>query len=210
MRQFQDVNGGVLSSAREYDIAANTDVTAGMVVKIVDGLVVAVSVAETGAILGYAAENHGGADDALNQRANGTRILVQDSPAAVAESHAPTLTASGGTTTTVTVDAMAAFAANAFKGGYLKGPDGGVRLISASAVASGVLTLTVAAGAAPVSGDKHVLFPPFGFNGGNLDAGKTKLVLTATAALPVQVIGRDEGRNMIWTAATKHQLAAVR
>ena len=206
-----DVNGGVLASAREYDIAAATAITAGAVVKMADGLVVLAAAGETGPILGYAGENHTGTEDALNPRSNGTKIMVQDAPGAVAESPAPVLTASGGTTNTVTADGMAAFAADAFKGGYLKGPDGVSRRVTASAVAAGVLTLTLAtAGTAPVAGQKYTLYPPVGFAAGNLAAGRDKLVMTATAALPIQVIGRDEGRNMIWTVATKHLLAAGR
>ena len=210
MRQIMDVNGGVLHSEREYDIAAETAVTVGQVVKLVDGLVVLAAAGETGSILGYAAENHAGKNDALNPRSDGGKIMVEDAPCAVAESVAPSVTASGGTATTITVDTMPAFAANAFKGGYVKDAEGKVRRITASAVASGVLTLTVDAGAVAASGDGFIVFPPLGFNGGNLDAGRNKLTLSATASLSIQVVGRDEDRNMIYTVATKHMLAAGR
>lgn len=210
MRQIMDVSGAVLHSEREYDIAADTVVTVGQVVKLVNGLVAPAAVGETGAILGYAAESHMGADDALNLRATGTRITVQDGPGAVAESPAPVLTATGGTATTVTAGGVAAFAADAFKGGYVKGPEGHVRRVTASAVTGGVLTLTVDKGSVPAAGEGFVLFPPVGFSGGNLSAEGTKLVLTATAALPIQVTGRDEDRTMIRTMAVKHLLAAGR
>lgn len=210
MRQIMDVCGEMIHSEREYDIAPETKVLAGQVVKLAEGLVVPAGAGETGAILGYAAENHTGADDVLNPRAKGGRIVVQDAPGAVAESPAPVLTATGGTETTITVGGMAAFAANAFKGGYVKGADGYVRRITASAVANNVLTLTVESGTAPAEGDRFVLFPPVGFTGGNLDPEGRKLVLSATAALPLMVMGRDETGNMIWTVATKHMLAAAR
>lgn len=210
MRQIMDVSGAVLHSEREYDIAAETKVTIGQVVKLAAGLVVPALAAETGAILGYAAENHPGTEDALNPRANGRRIIVQDAPGAVAESPAPVVAASGGTATTITVANAPAFAADAFAGGYVMDAAGKVRRITNSAVASGTLTLTVEKGDAPAAGDTFVLFPPAGFAGGNLDAQGRKLVLTATAALPIQVIGRNEGAGTIWTVATKHLLAAGR
>ena len=210
MRQIMDVNGGVLHSAREYDIAPATAVAVGQVVKLSGGLVVPADAAETGAILGYAAENHPGTDDALNPRGMGKKIMVQDAPAAVAESPAPVLAATGGAETTITFGGMPAFAADVFKGGYVKGYGGRVRRIAASAAASGVLTLTVETGEAPTAGERFVLFPPLGFVGGNLDAGRTKLTLTATAALPLMVMGRDEERDTIWTVAVKHLLAAGR
>lgn len=210
MRQIMDVSGAVLHSEREYDIAPNTAVAVGQVVKLDGGLVVPAGANESGAILGYAAENHSGVEDALDMRANGKKIIVQDAPGAVAESPAPVVTASGGTETTITVADAPAFGANAFKGGYVKGPDGRVRAITASAVASGTLTLTVEAGEVPVAGEVFRVFPPVGFVGGNLSAQRDKLVLTATAALPLMVMGRDEGRNTIWTVATKHVLGVGR
>lgn len=210
MRQIMDVNGGVLHSEREYDIAPETVVTVGQVVKLADGLVVPAEAGETGAILGYAAEAHTARNDALNPRADGKRIVVQDAPAAVAESPAPVLEATGGTETTITASGVAAFGADALKGGYVKGPNGHVRRVTASAVADSVLTLTAEAGAAPTAGDKYVLFPPLGFSGGNLSADGRKIVLSATAALPLMVMGRDEVNDTIWTVATKHLLAAGR
>lgn len=210
MRQIMNVNGGVLHSEREYDIAPETAVVPGQVVKLSAGRVVAADVAETGAILGYAAESHTGREDALNPRAAGRKIVVQDGPAAVAESRAPVLTATGGTTTTLTAEGVAAFEADVFQGGYLKGPDGCVRQVTGSAVADGVLTLTVEEGPAPVVGEGYALFPPLGFSGGNLSEDGRRIVLSGTAVLPVMVMGRDEGHGTIWTVATKHILAAGR
>ncbi|MEG1577701.1 MAG: hypothetical protein RR336_02940 [Oscillospiraceae bacterium] len=209
MRQFQDVNGGVIHSEREYDIAPATKIEIGQVVKMADGLVVPAAAGEVGAILGYAAESHNGTEDALNQRADGKKILVQDGPGAIAVSAAPTIKATGGTATTITAAGIAAFAENAFKGGYVKGPEGFVRRVTASAVAGGALTLTVDAGIVPVKDQIFTVFPPVGFAAGNLSAEGTKIVLTATAALPIQVVGRYEDGNIIYTMATKHLLAAA-
>jgi len=208
MKQVMNVNGAVLHSEREYDIAKSTAVTIGQVVKLEEGLVVPAAAGETGAILGYAAESHTGTADALNGRNDGVKILVQDAPDAIAVSPAPRVTASGGSATTVKVDSMPSFAAAVFNGGYLKAAaTGKVRRITDSAVASGVLTLTVEAGDAAAEGDEFILFPPVGFSAGNLDTAGCKLVLTATAALPLRVVGRDEKGNNIYTMAAKHQLA---
>lgn len=210
MHIFQDLNGGVLHSAREYPIAKETKISVGQVVKLAAGVVVPAAVGETGEILGYAAENHVGAEDALNERANGTVILVEDAPNAMAESAAPTITATGGTETTVTAAGVAAFAANVFKGGVIKGSDGAVRQITGSAVDGGTLTLTVEKGEVPTAGDVFKMFPPVGFSGGNLSADGTKLVLSATANLSIMVVGKDVDRGTVHTMATKHFLANSR
>lgn len=207
MRQIEDVNGGVIHSVREYDIASGTAVVVGQVVKLSAGLVVPAAAGETGAILGVAAESHPGKPDALNERADGTRILVNDAPGAVFACAAPVVAATGGTATTVTASGIAAFAANVFKGGFVKGPDGHMRAISASAVADGTLTLTVDKGEIPVAGDEYVIFPPAGFTAGNLSSDGTKLVLSATAALSLRVMGRIENENKIKLTAVKHSLA---
>lgn len=209
MYQVSDVTGAVLHSSREYDIAPETAVTVGQLVKLSAGKVAAADKAETGAVLGVALENHSGTEDALNPRGAGKSILVADSPTAVLACTAPVLKATGGTSTTVTASA-AAFAANAFKGGFIKGPDGVVREVTASSVASGVLTLTVEEGAVPAEGDEITVFPPRGFSGGNLTEDGRKLVLSATAALPLVVMGRDEDKDEIRLVYTKHVLAAGR
>ena len=52
MHQVMDVSGAVLHSEREYDIAADTAINEGQVVKLVDGLVVAAAAGETAAVQG--------------------------------------------------------------------------------------------------------------------------------------------------------------
>lgn len=209
MYQVSDVTGAVLHSSREYDIAPETVVTPGQLVKLSGGKVVPADKGETGAVLGVALEAHSGQEDALDPRGKGRFILVADSPTAVLACPAPVLKATGGTATTVTASA-AAFTANVFKGGFIKGPDGHLREITASSVASGVLTLTVEEGAVSKEGDEITVFPPRGFSAGNLTEDGRKLALSATAALPLMVMGRDEGKNEIWLVCTKHCLAAAR
>lgn len=221
MRIFQDVNGGVLKSAREYDIAANTAIKEGQVVKLSAGLVVLAVAGETGAILGIAAENHSGAADALNPRANGTKIMVYDSPALVCASKVPTFAATGGSATTVTASELGAFSNDDFNGGYLKlvkKAEGSTntdeigtvkRITDYSYNSTGtVSTFTVESGGAAYAGDEYELYPPIGFQKGNLDANIQKLALNATAALPIKVIGRNEDMSEIYTMAALHELGS--
>lgn len=223
MKPYQKADGGVLSSVREYDIAAATKINRGQVVKIADGLVVAAVAAETGRILGVAAENHSGVADALNPRENGTKILVWDAPDAIFACPVPTFTATGGFATTVTAALSAFTGSNAFKGGYLKliskgagstntDPIGTIKRITAYAYSSSTSTFTVESGATACSGDVYALFPQIGFVGGNLDIDASnnplgqKIVLTATANLPIKVIGRNEETDEIYVMANLHAL----
>ena len=88
-------------TARKYPIAAATAITAGEVVKLVNGLVVASAAAAAAAILGVAAENHPGTADALNPRANGKEILVYDNPELIFECPVSEITAASGSATTI-------------------------------------------------------------------------------------------------------------
>lgn len=203
MKLYQKADGGVLSSAREYDIGKTTDIKEGTLVKIVAGLVVACD--GTSAPLGVAAETHSGVADALDPRSDGEKILIYDAPDAIFRCAAPRVKASGGTATSVTFTTLAAFADDDFIGGYLKlvkkaadstnaDPVGTVKRITDSAyAASGTLsTLTVASGATACTGDEFELYPPFGFRKAAVEEG-TRLTLTATAASKLKVVGRGEG-----------------
>ncbi len=219
MKFYQKLDGGAHISAREYGVAADAAITAGMAVKLSEGKVVAALAAETGALLGVAAETHSGAADDLNPRADGGRILVVDDPAAVYQCAAPQITASGGSATTLTFAAGQHFAADDFNGGCVKlvskAPGsantdeiGTVRAItdfSVSAGASG--TLTLASGGVPASGDVYALFPPVGFAKGNLNDNRDGIVLTASAALPLRVIGADVALDRINLMVKKHAFA---
>lgn len=219
MKLYQKADGGVLKSVREYDIAASTAIKRGQVVKLTEGLVIAASASENGRILGVAMENHSGAADALDPRANGTKILVCDAPDAIFACPVPVVTASGGSATTVTASTLAAFSNDDFNGGYLKliekgagstntDPIGTVKRITDYAYNSTgtVSTFTVASGATACSGDKFELYPPRGFAKGNLDSGIEKLILTATAGLPLKVVGRNEDASEIYLMANAHFL----
>lgn len=217
MKAFQKVDGSVLLSCREYDIAPTTAITPGQVVSITEGRVIAAKAAQTAAILGIAAESHSGVVDALNPRSNGTKILVYDDPDLVSACKAPEHAATGGTATTVVIGGLAAFSADDFNGGWLKLVSKGegstntdalgtMKRIEDFAISDGTGTFTVESGAAAAAGDVFAIYPPVGFSKGNLDATGHALVLTATAALAIKVIGNKGGDIMLM--AKKHILGA--
>lgn len=210
MKAFQNVDGGVIQSVRTYDIAPTTAILAGQVVKLTNGLVVAAAAGETGEILGIAAEHHSGSEDAINPRANGKEITVYDAPGMVMQCRAPKLTATGGTATTITAEGLANAA---LTGGFVrlvqKGDEsenteavGTVRKITAAAAG----TLTVEEGGTPSAGDVYEVYPPIGFQGGNLSADGTALVLSATAEISLKVV-QNAREGYIGLLATKHFLA---
>lgn len=219
MKFFQKLDGGVHVSAREYGIAYNASIKEGSLVKLSDGKVIAAVAAETGALLGVAAENHSGAADALDPRANGTKIMVIDDPDAVYQCKAPQVTAASGSATTLVFTAGQYFAADDFNGGYVKlvskaadstntDAIGKVRAITDYAVtASTSGTFTLESGGTPAAGDVYEVFPPVGFAKGNLNTGRDGLVLSASASISVRVIGADIDADKINVMVKKHLFA---
>lgn len=209
MRPIQNAGGHVGLSARPYPIAYNSAIKAGAVVKLSGGKVIPAIAAETGAILGIAAESHPGVADALNPRANGVEILVYDNPELIFECPAPTFAASGGTATTVTAatSAVACVTADAFNGGWLVSPKGSKREITDFANASTTNTFTVPSGETAAAGDVYKLFPPIGATGvANLDSDRMGLVLTGAGCTKVKVVGFDTDRGMVKLMAVEHAL----
>ena len=221
MKFYQKLDGATHISAREYDVAADTAISEGQIVKLVDGLVVAAAVNETGAVLGVAAESHSGSADALNTRANGKKITVIDDPNTVFQCAAPQVTALASSATTLEVTDLKAFAADDFNGGYVKlvskasgstntDEIGTVRRISDFALDNATPTkgvLTVESGGAACAGDVYALFPPVGFAKGNLNSARDGVVLSAAADLPLRVIGADTGFGKINVMIGKHVFA---
>lgn len=214
MKFYQKLDGAVHVSAREYDIACDTAITEGQLVKLSEGLVVAADANETGAILGIAAENHSGKADAIDPRADGKRIFVIDDPNVVMQCKAPEVTADAGTEATLEAEALKIFAEDDFNGGYVKlvskaekseNTDviGQVRRVTD--FADGILTLEE--GGTPGKDDVYALFPPIGFAKGALGASGASLALSGTTDLPVKVIGRDLGLGKINLIAKKHLFA---
>ena len=208
-------SGEQVTGMGEYEIATGTVIALNQVVKLTSNKVVVGLVGETSPILGTAAEAHSGAADTLNPRSTGLRIKVYDSPNQVFECAAPKSTATGGSTTTFVDSTVSGFADSDFVGGKLKliskvaastnlDPIGTVYDITGSTAATG--TFTFAATTALVAGDVCQVFPPAGFAKGNLDTGISKLVLTASAALPLEIVGYDTARGVIRHKASLHQL----
>ena len=205
MIPIKDKAGFATLMQSEYNIASNTAVRLGSVVKLVDDLVVLAAANETGAILGIAAENHSGTPDALNQRANGLKIMVYDSPLSIFAAEATTIIATGESATQIISasgfadeDGINALIDNDFRGGYVKllskspnsantDPVGTIYAVSSSDAGEKSLTIN----AAVTAGDRFALFPPFGFSKGNFDNHRQAVVLTAVAALPLRVVGRN-------------------
>lgn len=221
MKFYQKLDGAVHISAREYDIAADTAICEGQLVKLADGLVVAAAVNETGALLGVAAETHSGSADALDPRANGKKIAVIDDPGTVFQCAAPQVTALESSTTTLEVTDLKVFAADDFNGGYVKlvskasgstntDEIGTVRRITDFAPDDATPTkgiLTIESGGAAYAGDVYALFPPAGFAKGNLNTARDGIVLSATANLPLRVIGADAAFGKINVMIAKHLFA---
>lgn len=220
MKPYQKADGQVLISAREYDIAYNTAIKVGQVVALSEGLVVAAAANITTQILGIAAENHSGTADALDPRADGTKIMVYDDPMLIFQSPVPVVAATGGSATTMTASTLGAFSNDDFNGGYivlLEKAEGSTntdvigkvdRITDYAYTSSGtVSTFTKASGGTPYAGDKYAIFPPIGFRKGNLDSTtRDKLVLTATASLPIKVVGMDIERGLVNMMALLHTL----
>ena len=139
-----------------------------------------------------------------------------DDPAAVYQCKAPEVTASGGSATTLVFVAGQYFSADDFNGGYVKCVSkvadstntdaiGKVRAISDYAVTSATSgTFTITSGGTPNAGDVYEVFPPVGFAKGNLDTNRTSIVLSASASLPLRVIGHDIEMDKINVQVKKH------
>ena len=216
MNPVYSSSGEQITGINEYEIASATAISIGQVVKLTNNKVVLAVVGETSAILGVAAENHSGAADVLNPRSNGLKIKVYDSPNQIFESPVFRATATSGSTTTFAATALATFADSDFVGGKLKyvakaaattntDPIGTVYDVTASTGSTKLFTFA-AAGGAFVAGDICEVYPPTGFAKGNLDSGISKLDLTATASLPVEIVGYDTNRGMLRHKAALHQL----
>lgn len=223
MYPVQNVDGSsVLQTARNYPIDAATEIQAGAVVKLSAGKVVLAAAAETGGILGIAAEFHSGKEDALNLRANGTRILVCDNPTLIFECHAPTIkAAAGGSATTIVPasgDVDAAAADDAFNNAILvlkeKAANSGntdalgTQIVVTDYTKTGTV-MTKASGGTPGAGDVYEVYPVIGAAiGGVASLGDKRLgiSLKTVGATKLRCIGHDYDRGTIKLMAIGHAL----
>lgn len=222
MHPVQNADGGsVLQTARNYPIAAATEIEAGAVVKISAGKVVLAAAAETGGILGIAAEFHSGKEDALNLRANGTEIKVCDNPTLIFECPAPRIKAASGSATTIVpasgdVDANAAD--DAYNNAILVLREKAANSTNADAVGKQIVVtdytktgtvITKASGGVPGAGDVYEVYPVIGAAVGgiaSLSDKRTGLSLKTVGATKIRCIGHDYDRGMIRLMAIGHAL----
>lgn len=222
MRAIQNAGGHVGLTARNYPIAAATAITAGEVVKLSAGLVVASAAAAAAPILGIAAENHPGTADALNARANGTEILVYDNPALIFECPVPVIAAASGSATTIVPasgDVDANSADDSFNNSILvlisKAADStntdfiGKHITVTDYTKTGTI-ITKASGGTPSAGDKYEVYPVIGAAVGGIAAldstTLSKLVVSAKGATKIKCVGHDFDRHMIRLMAVEHAL----
>ena len=209
MNVVYDVNGSQVAAIKEYDIATGTAITIGQVVKLTAGKVVPVVVGETSPLLGVSTENHPGTPDTLNPRGIGTRIKILDGPQSILECPAPQATATSGSTSTVVVTGLGGvFIDGDFIGGKMKlvtkgatstitDPVNTVYPITGSTATTGTFITTQTITGGVTAGDVFAIFPPVGFNKGNFDATLQKVILTATAAIPLRVVSCSETDRLI-------------
>lgn len=222
MYPVQNADGGsVLQTARNYPIDATTEIQAGAVVKLSGGKVVLAAAAETGGILGIAAEFHSGTEDALNLRANGTQILVCDNPTLIFECAAPMIKAASGSATTIvpaTGDVDASAADDAFNNAVLvlkeKAANSGntdalgTQIVVTDYAKTGTV-MTKASGGVPGAGDVYQVYPVIGAAiGGVASLGDKRLGITlkTVGATKLRCIGHDYERGAIKLMAIGHAL----
>lgn len=221
MKPIQNAAGNVGLMARPYPIAYNTNISEGMVVKLSGGLVVAAVAAETGPILGIAAEMHTGSTDPLNLRNNGTEILVYDNPELLFDCPAPKFAAASGSATTIVpksgdVDADAAD--DSFNGSILQLVELGAsssntdpigKRITVTDYAKSGTVITKASGGTPSAGDVYEVYPVIGAAVGGiagLDTSISKLGLATAGATKIKCVGHDYARHTVRLMAVEHSM----
>ena len=222
MYPVQNADGGsVLQTARNYPIDATTEIQAGAVVKLSGGKVVLAAAAESGGILGIAAEFHSGKEDALNLRANGEWIRVCDNPTLIFECAAPMIKAASGSATTIvpaTGDVDASAADDAFNNAVLVLRRKAASSTNTDAVGTQIVVtdyaktgtvMTKASGGVPGAGDVYQVYPVIGAAiGGVASLGDKRLGITlkTVGATKLRCIGHDYERGAIKLMAIGHAL----
>lgn len=222
MHPIQNADGGsVLQTARNYPIDKTTEIDAGAVVKLANGKVVLAAAAETGAVLGVAAEFHAGEEDSLNVRADGKEIKVCDNPTLIFECAAPTIKAASGTATTIvpaTGDVDAAAADDAFNNAVLVLKEKAAASGNTDAVGTQITVtdyaktgtvMTRATGGVPAAGDVYEVYPMVGAAIGgvaSLNDKRTGITLKTVGCTKLRCIGHDYDRGTIRLMAIGHAL----
>ena len=211
MYPVQNADGGsVLQTARNYPIDATTEIQAGAVVKLSAGKVVLAAAAETGGILGIAAEFHSGKEDALNLRANGEWIRVCDNPTLIFECAATIVPETG--------DVDASAADDAFNNAVLVLKSKAASSTNTDALGTQIVVtdyaktgtvMTKASGGVPGAGDVYEVYPVIGAAiGGVASLGDKRIGITlkTVGATKLRCIGHDYERGTIKLMAIGHAL----
>lgn len=220
MKTSFDLSGAQFSCIREFAIASATVIAKGAVVKLVGGLVVLAAAGETGAILGITEEDHvgGTVTDIFNTRSNGKKIFVKCSSTQAFNGQAQKIVAGAVVgATSVAAVALNVFADDDLNGGYIKlvakatastnpAALGTITPITDFTKSGGVITAAVTA----TTGDTYEVYPPIGFAGGNFNATATDVIITATAALPIAVLGYDFDLSRVIYIPKLHAFATSR
>jgi len=214
MRYVRDLSGIQTPQITDEPIATATNVIKGAYVSQSAGLTIAATNGLTSKVLGVTAQGHNGAAETLAGWNDDLTLRVYSSPGAVFAFPAPAITATANTNAAlVEASGIADFAAaNAFQGGYLElktavastDPVGTRKLITASVNATKQFTVAFTAAN---TGDIFYCYPPKGFALGEFSADSSAIVLTATVAQPVQVVGWDFDKKEVLVAAKFHQYA---
>jgi hypothetical protein len=218
MKQIYDLSG-LDCRVGEYPIGATKKVQAGQVVCLQNGLVNVSLTTCMEPVLGYAAENHSGAADALNVRSDGEVIKVSDSPTAVAAGKAYRFTATDGSMMSVTAvgDLATTLPATTLKGGRIKlvekAPDsanadevGTVYRITNFTPSTSKINFEPDVSGVVTAGDVFELFPPVGYSGGGcLDDQCQNVVYSSSATgFALTVCGYDTDKGEVYVVANKH------
>jgi len=188
----------------EYPINPGTAVARGQMLALSGGNVVPAGAA-TAKFLGVAAEDHPGAADTFNPRADGGSIRVYNAAGNVWRVKPFTLTADAAAADSVTLGELPAYSNDALAGGYLKLaakaasntgdlPVGTVWRISAYSASS--QTVSIPCGNALCAGDTLELYPPVGFDGFACDADGS-IALDAMRKY-IQCVGSNPHAGACW------------
>lgn len=200
--RFLRNEGNRVGNPRTYQIAATTAIEKGEIVKLTNGLVVAIGDADQDdPYLGIAATAHDGATDDGVQKA--TTIRIYDDPQDVFAVH-PTvvITATGGSTTTFVNSNLLPATDDIFNDGYIKivscaadsSLNGRIVKISDYTGSGGTLTLAETLPAAIASGDTAYLLPgprAVGQYGWDLNSDGDDLDFATSGGESIIYVGHD-------------------
>lgn len=208
-----DLSGCTYPVIREFNIATNTVIEKGEVVKLVEGFVVAVGdTDQDDPYLGVSVEEH---DGTTAGRESGTRIKVYCSPTAVFKCKPNIVSTADSGNATTWVDAeVGAVANDKYNGGILKltekaaastltAPVGYLYKVTDFATSTGTFTGTFTGNVS--AGDKALILPPVGSFGWDLNANGTNLDTKANGGESIIIVDVDTENEWVYWKLRLHQ-----